>query len=120
MQVQGTGSFLQSPSRYSGPIDCALKTVKSDGVRNTIFKYNLTVDNFLADRISLQLTGMFRGGAATFLRESIANAVFFSTYEYVRYYMHKPLGGASSDLANVIDVGVGIVSGGLLRFIYLT
>ncbi|KAL8460470.1 hypothetical protein ACS0TY_032131 [Phlomoides rotata] len=100
MQVQGTDSFLQSPSRYSGPIDCALKTVKSEG-----------------------LTGMFRGGGATFLRESIANAVFFSTYEYVRYYMHKPLGDASSDLANVIDVGVGIVSGGFggiaVSFIYL-
>lgn len=67
---------------------------------------------FLADIISLQLTGVFRGGGATFLRESIGNAVFFSTYEYVRYYMHKPLRDASSDLTHVIDVGVGIVSGG--------
>lgn len=68
---------------------------------------------FLADRISRQLTGIFRGGGATFLRESIGNAVFFSTYEYVRYHMHKPLRDASSDLAQAIDVGVGIVSGGL-------
>ncbi|KAL1560247.1 Mitochondrial arginine transporter bac1 [Salvia divinorum] len=90
MQVQGTDSFLQSTSRYSSPIDCALKTVKSEG-----------------------LTGIFRGGGATFLREFIGNAVFFSTYEYVRYYMHKPLRDASSDLTHVIDVGVGIFSGGL-------
>ncbi|XP_057764472.1 mitochondrial arginine transporter BAC1 [Salvia miltiorrhiza] len=90
MQVQGADSFIQSSSRYSSPIDCALKTVKSEG-----------------------LTGIFRGGGATFFRESIGNAVFFSTYEYVRYYMHKPLRDASSDLTHVIDVGVGIVSGGL-------
>ncbi|KAG8385531.1 hypothetical protein BUALT_Bualt03G0054900 [Buddleja alternifolia] len=90
MQVQGTDSFLPSASRYSGPIDCALKTVKNEG-----------------------LTGIFRGGGATLLRESIGNAVFFSTYEHVRYYMHLLLRDASSDLSHFIDVGVGIVSGGL-------
>ncbi|XP_047956075.1 mitochondrial arginine transporter BAC1-like isoform X2 [Salvia hispanica] len=90
MQVQGADSILQSSSRYSSPVDCALKTVKSEG-----------------------LTGLYRGGGATFFRESIGNAVFFSTYEYVRYYMHKSLRDASSNLTHVIDVGVGIVSGGL-------
>ncbi|XP_042028127.1 mitochondrial arginine transporter BAC1-like [Salvia splendens] len=90
MQVQGADSILQSSSRYRSPVDCALKTVKSEG-----------------------LTGLFRRAGATFFRESIGNAVFFSTYEYVRYYMHKPLRDASSDLTHVIDVGVGIVSGGL-------
>ncbi|KAG6419148.1 hypothetical protein SASPL_121360 [Salvia splendens] len=87
MQVQGADSFLQSTSRYSSPIDCALKTEKRRGI--------------------------FRGGGATFLREFIGNAVFFSTYEYMSYYMHKPLRNASSDLTHVIDVGVGIFSGGL-------
>lgn len=110
MQVQGADSFLHS--RYSSPIDCALKSVKSDGVRNMTFSQYNTMKYFLAEIISLQLTGIFRGGCATFLRESIGNAVFFSTYEYVRYYMHKPLRDSSSDLTHVIDVGVGIVSGG--------
>ncbi len=47
------------------------------------------------------------------LRESSGNAVFFSVYEYVRYYMHSQLKAASSDHSHLIDVGIGIVSGGL-------
>ncbi|KAL7088997.1 hypothetical protein ACP275_13G161700 [Erythranthe tilingii] len=90
MQVQGTDSIVQSSSRYNGPIDCALKTIKSEG-----------------------LTGIFRGGGATLLRESIGNAVFFSTYEHVRYYMRRSLRDASSDVSHFADVGIGIFSGGL-------
>ncbi|KAM5588180.1 mitochondrial arginine transporter BAC1 [Rosa sericea] len=90
MQVQGTDSLIPISSRYAGPLDCALKTVKEDGVR-----------------------GIFRGGFTTFLREATGNAVFFTVYEYVRYHMHLQLKSASSDHKNLIDVGVGIVSGGL-------
>ncbi|XP_062013115.1 mitochondrial arginine transporter BAC1 isoform X1 [Rosa rugosa] len=90
MQVQGTDSLIPISSRYAGPLDCALKTVKEDGVR-----------------------GIFRGGFTTFLREATGNAVFFTVYEYVRYHMHLQLQSASSDHKNLIDVGVGIVSGGL-------
>ncbi|XP_038689444.1 mitochondrial arginine transporter BAC1-like isoform X2 [Tripterygium wilfordii] len=90
MQVQGTDSVVPKSSRYSSPLDCALQTVKSEGV-----------------------TGIFRGGLATFLRESVGNAVFFSVYEYVRYYMHSQLKAASFNHSNLFDMGVGIVSGGL-------
>lgn len=90
MQVQGTDSLVPKSSSYSGPLDCALKTIKSDGV-----------------------TGIFRGGSTTLLRETIGNAIFFSVYEYVRYYMHLQLNTSSSDHSNLIDMGVGIVSGGL-------
>ncbi|CAK9184180.1 unnamed protein product [Ilex paraguariensis] len=90
MQVQGTDTLVVNSNRYSSPIDCALKTVKSEGV-----------------------TGIFRGGFTTLLRESLGNAVFFSTYEYVRFHMHLHLNDASSDPAHLIDVGVGIMSGGL-------
>lgn len=90
MQVQGTDSLVPWSSRYSSPLDCALKTVKTEGV-----------------------TGIFRGGFTTLLRESSGNAVFFSVYEYVRYYMHSQLKAASSDHSHLIDVGIGIVSGGL-------
>ncbi|KAK9936406.1 hypothetical protein M0R45_013250 [Rubus argutus] len=90
MQVQGTDSLIPMSSRYAGPLDCALKTLKDDGVR-----------------------GIFRGGFTTLLREASGNAVFFSVYEYVRYHMHLQLKSASSDHKNLIDVGVGIVSGGL-------
>ncbi|XP_062097383.1 mitochondrial arginine transporter BAC1-like isoform X3 [Humulus lupulus] len=90
MQVQGTDSLVTLTSRYSGPLDCIVKTVKSEGVK-----------------------GIFRGGGATFLRESIGNAVFFSVYEFVRYHMHSQLNFTSSENNNLIDVGVGIVSGGL-------
>ena len=68
---------------------------------------------FGADRLPVQVTGIFRGGFTTLLRESIGNAVFFTTYEHVRYYMHLQLKDASSNHSNLIDVGVGIMSGGL-------
>uniref|UniRef100_A0A6N2KGR7 Mitochondrial carrier protein n=1 Tax=Salix viminalis TaxID=40686 RepID=A0A6N2KGR7_SALVM len=68
LQIQGTDSLVPKFSRYSSPLDCALQTVKNEGV-----------------------TGIFRGGSTTLLRESIGNAVFFSVYEYVRYYMHLRL-----------------------------
>ena len=47
------------------------------------------------------------------LRESIGNAVFFSVYEYVRYYMHLQLKPTLSDHSNLTDMGIGIVTGGL-------
>lgn len=67
----------------------------------------------LADELPFQVTGIFRGGLTTLLRESLGNAVFFSIYEYVRYYMHLQLKAASSDHNDLIDVGIGIVTGGL-------
>ncbi|XP_022777343.1 mitochondrial arginine transporter BAC1 [Durio zibethinus] len=88
MQVQGTDSLVPKSSSYSSPLDCALKTIKSDGV-----------------------TGIFRGGSTTLLRESLGNAVFFSVYEYVRYYMHLNTG--SSYHSQLTDMGIGILSGGL-------
>ncbi|KAL5715437.1 Mitochondrial arginine transporter bac1 [Ranunculus cassubicifolius] len=94
MQVQGTDSLVLKHNRYSGPLDCAFKTIKNDGVN-----------------------GLFRGGFTTLLRESIGNAVFFSTYEYIRYYMQSQLNPALSGCSNtpnvLIDVGVGILSGGV-------
>lgn len=90
MQVQGTDSMVPKSSRYSSPLDCALKTIKTEGV-----------------------SGIFRGGFTTLLRESLGNAVFFSVYEYVRYYVHSQLKAASSDHSHFIDMGIGIVSGGL-------
>ncbi|KAB2637339.1 mitochondrial arginine transporter BAC1-like [Pyrus ussuriensis x Pyrus communis] len=90
MQIQGTDSVVPMSRRYGNPLDCVLTTVKNDGVR-----------------------GIFRGGFTTLLRECIGNAVFFSVYEYVRYHMHLQLKSASTDHRNLIDVGVGIASGGL-------
>ena len=68
---------------------------------------------FGVETLPFQVTGIFRGGFTTLLRESIGNAVFFSTYEYVCYYMHLQMKDASSNQSNLMDVGVGIVSGGL-------
>lgn len=41
MQVQGADSVLPSSSRYGGPLECALKTVKCEGVRNFLIYTNL-------------------------------------------------------------------------------
>ncbi|KAL1327168.1 hypothetical protein HN51_037255 [Arachis hypogaea] len=90
MQIQGTDSLVPKSSRYSSPLDCALKTVKSEGV-----------------------TGIFRGGFTTLLRESIGNAVFFSTYEYVRYHLHSHAKAVRSNYNNLVDIGIGIITGGL-------
>lgn len=92
MQVQGKDAATYV--KYSGPLDCALKTMETEGVR-----------------------GIFRGGLTTLLRESIGNAVFFSTYEFSRYYMNKQLNSTSSTPSYqskiLMDAGIGIVSGGL-------
>ncbi|XP_007025577.2 PREDICTED: mitochondrial arginine transporter BAC1 [Theobroma cacao] len=90
MQVQGTDSVVPKSCSYSSPLDCALKTIKGDGV-----------------------TGIFRGGSTTLLRESLGNAVFFSVYEYVRHYLHLQLNTGSFNHSNLINMGIGILSGGL-------
>ncbi|MBA0810987.1 hypothetical protein Gohar_002927, partial [Gossypium harknessii] len=91
-------SFVLCPSelvkKYSA--FCQLKYVTSLSKGNTF-----------------QVTGMFRGGSTTLLRESVGNAVFFSVYEYVRYYMHLQLNMDSSDPHNLTDIGIGILTGGL-------
>ncbi|XP_021726483.1 mitochondrial arginine transporter BAC1-like isoform X1 [Chenopodium quinoa] len=90
MQIQGTDSLIPKGSTYTGPVDCALKTIRTDGV-----------------------TGIFRGGMATFLRESVGNAVFFSVYENVRHSMHLKLKDCSGEYKGLAEIGVGIISGGL-------
>lgn len=90
MQIQSTGSLVPSSTIYSSPLECAIGTIKNEGLK-----------------------GIFRGGFATFLRESMANAVFFSSYEYVRHKMHLQLKRTSSQSNQLVDVGVGIMSGGL-------
>ncbi|KAI3962482.1 hypothetical protein MKW92_020202 [Papaver armeniacum] len=95
MQVQGTDSLISRNDRYSSTLDCISKTYKNEGVK-----------------------GIFRGGSATFLRESVGNSVFFSCYEYSRYYMRLQLdsslsGHRDQQLKVLTDVGVGIVSGGV-------
>ncbi|XP_074587606.1 mitochondrial arginine transporter BAC1 isoform X1 [Curcuma longa] len=92
MQVQGNAASMFV--KYNGPLDCAIKTIQSEGFR-----------------------GLYRGGLSTFLRESIGNAVFFSTYELSRHYLHSQLNSAPSALSHhsklLIDTGIGIVTGGL-------
>ncbi|CAI9261672.1 unnamed protein product [Lactuca saligna] len=54
MQIQGTDSLVPTSRKYSGPLNCAIQTVKTEGV-----------------------SGLFRGGVTTLMREAIGNAVFF-------------------------------------------
>lgn len=94
MQVQGRDTAISSFVRYSGPLDCALTTMKSEGI-----------------------SGIFRGGFATLLRESIGTATFFSTYELSRHYINLQLNSMASAHSrlskSLSDVGVGIISGGV-------
>lgn len=77
------------------------------------FLANMTSVVFLSRWNAFQVKGIFRGGFTTLLRESIGNAIFFSVYENVRHHMHSQLKSASCDNSNLVDVGVGILSGGL-------
>lgn len=65
----------------------------------------------------MQVCGLFRGGLATLFREAVGNAVFFCTYEYSRYWMHRyldsPWFSGGNHLVLAKDVGVGIMSGGI-------
>ncbi|KAK8967613.1 Mitochondrial arginine transporter BAC1 [Platanthera guangdongensis] len=91
MQIQGKNSALSSYTRYNGPLDCALKTINNEGIR-----------------------GIFRGGLTTLLRESIGNAIFFTTYESTRYYVHSRLSQTRGRVSKILqDVGIGIITGGL-------
>ncbi|CAH1417509.1 unnamed protein product [Lactuca virosa] len=54
MQIQGTDSLVPTSRKYSGPLNCVIQTVKTEGV-----------------------SGLFRGGVTTLMREAIGNAVFF-------------------------------------------
>lgn len=47
------------------------------------------------------------------LRESMGNATFFSVYEYMRYHLHSRIKPASSEYSGLIDIGIGIVTGGV-------
>lgn len=113
MQVQGTDSLVPVSSRYSGPADCALKTIKTEGVRQSSIWETSTCVLVIKWHSVLQVTGIFRGGFTTLLRESIGNAVFFSVYENVRYYMHSQLHATTSVQGNFMDMGIGILTGGL-------
>ncbi|XP_052136277.1 mitochondrial arginine transporter BAC1 isoform X1 [Oryza glaberrima] len=99
MQVQGKHAL--HGTRYSSPLDCAMKTLQSEGV-----------------------CGLFRGGLATLFREAVGNAVFFCTYEYSRYWMHRyldsPWFSGGNHLVLAKDVGVGIMSGGISGMAFWT
>ncbi|CAJ2678636.1 unnamed protein product [Trifolium pratense] len=61
----------------------------------------------------IKVKGVFRGSSTTLLRESIGNATFFSVYEYMRYRMHSYIKPASSDYSHLIEIGIGVVTGGV-------
>ncbi|CAK8577668.1 unnamed protein product [Lathyrus sativus] len=90
MQIQGADSLVPMSSRYSSPFDCIAKTLKTEGVK-----------------------GIFRGSVTTLLRESVGNATFLTVYEYMRYHMHSHIKPASSNYNNLIEMGIGVVTGGI-------
>lgn len=59
------------------------------------------------------MKGVFRGSCTTMLRESVGNATFFSVYEYMRYHMRSHIKPDSSNYSNLIEIGIGIFTGGV-------
>ncbi|GAQ81981.1 Mitochondrial substrate carrier protein [Klebsormidium nitens] len=70
LQMQDRESRAGGQRKYNGPFDCVSKTFKQEGLR-----------------------GFYRGLSATAIRESLGNVCFFTTYEVIRKYMTKVLGG---------------------------
>ncbi|XP_044497181.1 mitochondrial arginine transporter BAC1-like isoform X7 [Mangifera indica] len=108
--------------QYKNGLHCTARTLSTDGVLyrgatpsffGMAFESSLLFGIYSQTKQILQVTAIFRGGSTTLLREALGNAVFSSIYENVRYYMHIRLKAASSDHRNLIDMGIGIVSGGL-------
>lgn len=76
-----------------------------------------------------QINGLFRGGTATIMRETMGNMLFFTTYETTRYHLFTSLGldpnrakgfqtdedgSTQSMVANtLLETGIGIITGGL-------
>lgn len=59
------------------------------------------------------MTGIFRGGVTTFLRDSLGNAMFFAVYEYIRHFTHLQLKDATHEHTHLTELGIGILTGGL-------
>ncbi|BBM99533.1 hypothetical protein MPTK1_1g21910 [Marchantia polymorpha subsp. ruderalis] len=108
-QVKRGSAGGRSLKVYDGPVDCVLRTLRSEGVQ-----------------------GLFRGLTATFAREAFGNSAFFLTYEFTRSHMLSRLGlqtnrvvkdrdealverGSTSSMYtnHLMEAGVGIASGGL-------
>ena len=122
MQVQGRDTTVSNYVRYSGPLDCALTTMKNEGVSLLLsfFPPTIWLDcwfNLWPHITFPQITGIFRGGFSTLVRESIGTATFFSIYELIRHYMHLQLNSKSPEHSRLpkllSDLGVGIISGGV-------
>lgn len=115
MQVQGKDVI--HGARYSSPLDCAVKTLQSEGVSSTGLLLLFRLITRLMSYFVLQLKGLFRGGLATLFREAIGNTVFFCTYEYSRCWMHNYLDSerfsGSSHFVLAKDIGIGVMSGGI-------
>ncbi|CAI7784496.1 unnamed protein product [Closterium sp. NIES-54] len=72
MQQQQQQRVVGSAGHYKGPWDCVVQTVKADGPQ-----------------------GLFRGLAATALRESLGNIGFFLTYEAIKHRLLPVLAPSS-------------------------
>lgn len=78
---------------------------------------------------SEQINGLFRGGTATVMRETVGNMLFFTTYETTRYHLFKsfgldpnrgktsstdePVSTQSMVADTLLETGIGIITGGL-------
>nr|TKR58075.1 hypothetical protein D5086_0000328590 [Populus alba] len=112
--------------KYKNGLHCTARILQTEGVKGLYrgasssfvgmaFESSLPFGLYSQTKQSLQggLQSIFRGGFTTLLRESIGNAVLFSVYEYVRHYMRLQLKPTLSDRSNLVDMGIGILTGGL-------
>ncbi|CAI7839036.1 unnamed protein product, partial [Closterium sp. NIES-54] len=115
MQQQQQQRVVGSAGHYKGPWDCVVQTVKADGVTTALreslgnigffltyeaIKHRLSYSpppclSLLSPSFVLQPQGLFRGLAATALRESLGNIGFFLTYEAIKHRLLPVLAPSS-------------------------
>ncbi|GMP74617.1 hypothetical protein CsSME_00031992 [Camellia sinensis var. sinensis] len=97
MQVLGTDSLVPKSSRYNGPLDCALKTFKTEGFWSAVLPFDVakTIIQTAPDRNSTRnpfqilksiyrrsgLKGCYTGLGPTIVRAFPANAAAIVTWE---------------------------------------
>ncbi|CAM8984653.1 unnamed protein product [Rhodiola kirilowii] len=95
-------SFVLCPSEL---VKCRMQVQGTDSHVPKSSRYSGPLDCTLKIIKDEGVKGIFRGGLSTFFRESIGNAAFFIAYENLK--------AISVEHNNLIDVGIGILSGGL-------
>jgi len=88
IQAQRRGIVMANIPSYAGTLDCIKQTIHTDGI-----------------------TGLFRGGISTIVREVPGNALWFGGYEFANEFLRYHMGDSSPKGSPTIQVLAGAFAG---------